>query len=120
MTMEKKFEEMDEMIKNYDQMSEEDRQEYFEDEIIRFISLRGDEKVEAYNKLFINAVINKHYCIEKTNLSLKFYSRIVRLIKNAIINDCDTNSIIKTINMLLLVLEKDSKEVEDKFRFSVE
>lgn len=119
MTMEKKFEEMDEMIKNYDNMSDEDRWEYFEEEILRFISLRGDEKVENYNKLFINAVMNKHYCIERTKFSLEFYTRLIKLLKKAIINDCDTDSIIKTINMILFVLEKESKEVEEKFSFSV-
>ena len=68
---EKKFEEMDEFIEKFDDLADAERCGFFEKEVNLFTNLTENEKIEAYNKLFINAVMNNYHCIKRAKLSLE-------------------------------------------------
>ena len=61
-----KFEEMDNFIRDFENISDEDRSKFFNKELNSFIDLTEVEKIIWFNRLMLNSVMNKCLCIEKT------------------------------------------------------
>lgn len=114
---EKNFEKMDEMIKNYDNMSEDDRIDFIDEELDRFIDLNVSEKLQAYDYLLTNAIKNKHHCIRKTQDYLKTAVDCLDIIKRAVLNNASTEDIIKSIDELSTYMVDSFNSLDEEMRY---
>lgn len=116
--MKKKFEEMDDIIKNFDELSDDDRCNFIEKEINNFNNLSEEEKIETYSSLFINALMNNLYCNDRLTMTIEFYIKMISNIRKSVVNNNNTDDILESIDLFLSVLEKDSKEIRKKLKFN--
>lgn len=116
MTKEEKFEMMDEIVKNYDSMSTNDRYEIFSKELDRFYELDEADKADEYYDLFVKAVLNKRLCIEKSKIQLDAYSEMLAIIKR-VTTTGDTDMIMKSIASMESMIKEDYEKVEEEMRY---
>ena len=114
---EKKFERMDEMIKNYDNMSEDDRIGFIDEELDCFIDMNISEKLQAYDYLLTNAIENKHHCIRKAQDYLKTAVDCLDIIKKAVLNNASTDDIISSIDELSSYMVDNFNSIDEEMRY---
>ena len=119
MDMEKKFEEMDNFIEEgFDDVFDEEKyEEYFNKEMDDFCKLKEDEKAEVFAKLFSKAIINKKYCLRRTNNQLKSCIDMMDIIKNAIINNASPDVMLNIVEEFKSNMEDDLNSVKKKMRY---
>ena len=115
--MEKKFKVMDKMVREYDDMSLDERDEIVNKELDGFNALTEVEKLEAYNKLFNKAILNKRYCIRRTQDHLKTSIDYLEIIKQAIVNNASTDVILSSIDELSTMMVDDFNTMEEEMRY---
>ena len=102
-----KFEEMDNFIRDFENISDEDRSKFFNKELNSFIDLTEVEKIIWFNRLMLNSVMNKCLCIEKTMMAIECYRNISSVIKKAVIDNTDIEVILSCIDKFDSLLEDD-------------
>ena len=93
-----KFEEMDNFIRDFENISDEDRSKFFNKELNSFIDLTEVEKIIWFNRLMLNSVMNKCLCIEKTKMAIECYRNILSVIKKAVIDNTDIDVVLRCID----------------------
>lgn len=114
--MEKKFKVMDKMVREYDDMSLDERDEIVNKELDGFIALTEVEKLEAYDKLFNKAILNKRYCIRRSQDHLKTSIDYLEIIKQAV-NNASTDVILSSIDELSTMMIDDFNTMEEEMRY---
>lgn len=115
--IDKKFEKVDNFIKEFDILSNENRCRFINNETEVFINLSEKEKIECHYKLLFGMILNKHYCIKRIKMFINFYSDSLSLIKKDIINNRDNNIIIDSIDSLLSEMQEDFDNVEKDLKY---
>ena len=90
-----KFEEMDNFIRDFENISDEDRSKFF------------------------NKVMNKCLCIEKTKMAIECYRNILSIIKKAVIDNTDIEVILSCIDKFDSLLEDESNGIEEKLKYHI-
>ena len=114
-----KFEEMDNFIRDFENISDEDRSKFFNKELNSFIDLTEVEKIIWFNRLMLNSVMNKCLCIEKTKMAIECYRNILSVIKKAVIDNTDIEVILSCIDKFDSLLEDESNEIEEKLKYHI-
>ena len=118
MDMEKKFEEMDNFIEEFNDVFDEEKyDEYFNKEMDDFCKLKEDEKAEVFAKLFSKTIINKKYCLRRTNNQLKSCIDMLDIIQNAIKYNASTDVVLDIIEEFKSKMEDDLNSVKEKMRY---
>ena len=118
MDMEKKFEEMDNFIEEFNDVFDEEKyEEYFNKEMDDFCKLKEDEKAEVFAKLFSKAIINKKYCLRKTKIQLESDIDMLNIIQNAIKYNASTDVLLDIIEEFKSHMEDDLNSVNKKMRY---
>ena len=113
MDYDEKFEKIDEMVKKYDNMSDEDRFNHFRDEVDRFISLSDEDKAKEYSTLFMKSVFQNRFNVELRKIDL---SSFISMMKVAIVHD-NIDLIVESVQGIISTMEEELDKTEEKLAY---
>ena len=108
-----KFAEMDNFVKEYDNMSDEKRTLFINNEVERFSSLSEDEKNSEYGRLFIKSVLGRSYIRKIMKINLTSFSSMLR---TAVKYD-DIDDVVRNVNNIIEIMEGELDKTDERLTY---